>query len=151
MVGFLTNSSKMKRMLIGYWVLVPMVFLFYLAVTASLQSVSIDELLFNIPSLTVTSIVSFLLIFQLSGLLCLTRSMDNKHSLLGIYLLFNFIQQVLISNFIGAILCFLYYKSLNDSAEKKQLAKLEYWMIYGLIFFVSALSFVVIWVRFLLT
>lgn len=151
MVRFFTNANKMKCLLVGYWLLVPTLFLFYLMLTSTLQSVSIEELLSNVPSLALTCIVSFLLFFQLFGLLFLARSMDNKQSFLGTYLVFNIIQQALISNFIGAIFCFLYYKSLNTHSEKKQLTQTEYLLMYGLLFFVSVLTLVVIWARFSLT
>lgn len=151
MVRFFTNANNIKKLLVGYWLVVPILFLSYLMLTTMLQNISMEELLLNIPSLALTCIVCFLLFFQLYGLLFLTRLMNNKQSFLGKYLLFNLIQQVLINNFIGVILCFLYYKNLDTYSEKKQLTKIEYLLMYGLIFFVSVLTLIVIWARFLIT
>ncbi|MEI5991903.1 hypothetical protein [Enterococcus crotali] len=143
----LLHPTKMKRLLFGYWLIVPLLFGLYSLSLAMVQNVSVGTVFMHIPSLTLTSIVVLLLIFQLFGLYVLGNSSDCRHSLLGTYLKFNLVQQLVSLNIPGFILCLLFYRSLLDAKEEAGLSRQVQWMTYGLMGFVGVLTILVVWIR----
>ncbi|MGM0217798.1 hypothetical protein [Enterococcus sp. AZ126] len=141
------HPVKMKKILFGYWLTIPLLFGLYSLILAAVKNVPILTIFMNIPSLALTSIVVLLLIFQLFGLYILGRSSDCRHSLLGFYLKFNLIQQLFTVNVPGFLLCLFFYLSLIDAKEQTDVSKQEKWLIYGLIGFISLITILVTWVR----
>lgn len=142
------QPTKLKRMLAGYWLMVPLLFGLYIVILAAVKGVSTATIFMGIPSLTLTSIVVLLLLFQLFGLYLIGDSSDYRHSLLGAYLKFNMIQQLFSLNIPGFILCILFYRSLLDGQEEVRLPKKTRWMMYILMGFVCVITVLVVLIRF---
>ncbi|WP_206911503.1 hypothetical protein IGL98_002181 [Enterococcus sp. DIV0840] len=143
----LLHPTKIKRVLFGYWLMVPLLFGVYILTLATVKQVSVGTVFTSIPSLTLTSIVVLLLFFQLFGLYIMNNSSDCRHSLLGFYLKFNMVQQLLSVNIPGFIICLLFYRSLLDDKEVVVLPKQVQWTVYSLMVFVGLLTILVLWVR----
>lgn len=141
------HSTKMKRVLFGYWLVVPLLFGVYILTFTTVKQVSVGSVFTSIPSLTLTSIVVLLMVFQLFGLYIMNNSSEYRHSLLGVYLKFNMVQQLLSFNIPGFLICLLFYRSLVDGNEESALPKQVQWTVYGLMGFVGLLTILVLWIR----
>jgi hypothetical protein len=141
------RTDKMKRLLIVYWLLVPLLFGVYLLSFAAVKTVSVSTIFSTIPTITLTTIVVLLLLFQLYGLSILGDSSGCRHSLLGVYLKFSMIQQLFTVNIPGFLLCLFFYRSLSDSKENSTLSKQVRWLSYMLMVMVGLLTILVTWIR----
>lgn len=146
MASFL-HPTKMKRVLFGYWLMIPLVFGLYISILAAVKNVSVSILFTSIPSLTLTSIVVLLLFFQLFGLFMVGNTSDCRHSLLGFYLKFSMVQQLFSLNIPGLILCLFVYRSLVDAKEKVNVSKQVQWAVYMLIGFIGFITILLVWIR----
>ncbi|MHC5227344.1 hypothetical protein ACYSNW_03580 [Enterococcus sp. LJL99] len=148
MTTFITNTSKLKKLLFFYWLIVPALFGLYLFLTSTTQRISVEGLLTNIPGLALTSIVSLISIFQAFGLYYIGNTSDCRQSLFGYYLLFSLIQQLFTLNVIGVGLTLLLYRSLLSAKETKKLSAQVKLSMYGLMVFIGFITFLVVIVRF---
>ncbi|ALS37781.1 putative integral membrane protein [Enterococcus rotai] len=141
------HPTKMKRVLFGYWLMIPLVFGLYISILAAVKNVSVSSVFTSIPSLTLTSIVVFLLFFQLFGLFIVGNTSDCRHSLLGGYLKFSMVQQLFSLNIPGLILCLFVYRSLLDAKEKVSVSKQVQWAVYMLMGFIGFITILLVWIR----
>lgn len=141
------QPNKMKGVLFGYWLTIPLVFGLYIFVLATVKNVSAVTIFTSIPSLTLTSIIVFLLFFQIFGLFIIGNSSDCRHSFMGSYLKFSMLQQLLSVNIPGLILCLLFYRSLLNDKEEVELPKQVRWTMYGLMGFISIITILIVWIR----
>lgn len=141
------RPTKMNQVLFGYWLTIPLLFGGYILTLAAVKNSSVSGVFFSIPSLTLTSIIVLLIVFQLFGLYIIGNSTDCRHSLLGFYLKFNMVQQLLSVNILGFLICLLFYRSLVDGKEESALPKHVQWTTYGLMGFIGFISILVFWVR----
>lgn len=100
-----------------YWVIVPIAFYLYLLITAGMEKLSINELLITNPGLTVATLIASLLLIQFALLVYVQNISSSKNGLLGKYLWFAIIQQILIGNIFGAGMAFFYERGLNSFSE----------------------------------
>ncbi|MBL5010608.1 hypothetical protein CUZ96_0271 [Enterococcus lactis] len=77
----------------------------------------IHEAFFHNPYIALGSLFPFLMLFQASILYFLEKR-TIETSLLRIYLQFTVVQQVITGNLIGALLAFLYVRSLKKCGKK---------------------------------
>ncbi len=102
-----------KHILLGYWIAAAFLFYFYAILMTIRMNGVIHEAFFHNPYVALGSLFPFLMLFQASILYFLEkRTIDI--SLLRIYLQFTVVQQVITGNLIGALLAFLYVRSLKD-------------------------------------
>lgn len=141
------QSTKMRQLLCGYWLLVPLLFGAYLFTLATVKNVPVGMIFTSIPSLTLASIVVLLMIFQLYGLYIIGHSSESRHSLLGSYLIVNTIQQLLSFNIPGFVICLLFYRSLHNEKERSRVPKQIKWIIYGLMSFISFMTMIILWLQ----
>ncbi|WP_429950826.1 hypothetical protein [Enterococcus sp. AZ101] len=147
MTRLLLEPIKMKRLLFGYWLLVPCLYVVYLFTLAAVQQTTVSIIFATIPSLTLTTIIVLLLFFQLFALYKLIDSSDYRASLLGNFLKFSMIQQLCSLNIIGIILCILVYRSLLPTKDELILPKSEQWIVYGVMTFVGCVTVIVLLIR----
>ena len=101
-----------KHILLGYWIAAAFLFYFYAILMTIRMNGMIHEAFFHNPYIALGSLFPFLMLFQASILYFLEkRTIDI--SLLRIYLQFTVVQQVITGNLIGALLAFLYVRSLK--------------------------------------
>ncbi|WP_430607781.1 hypothetical protein IGJ55_001297 [Enterococcus sp. AZ170] len=65
MTRLLLEPIKMKRLLFGYWLLVPCLYVVYLFTLAAVQQTTVSIIFATIPSLTLTTIIVLLFIFSI--------------------------------------------------------------------------------------
>ena len=147
-MAVLTNTSKLKKILLFYWLLNPVLFGMYLFLMSLNQGEPIGELLTYIPSLALTSIIAWLSIFQAFGLYFVGSTSDCRHSLFGYFLIFSMIQQLLTLNIIGLALTGLLYRSLFVVKEENELSNKLKIVTYSLMIFVGLLTIIVVLIRF---
>lgn len=137
------KSLRIKRnVLLGYWILVPILFYFYLFLVSFNQQVPISQLIAQIPGLALTLLLSFLTLFQ-AAFLYFIDSKGDKHSLLvKKYLSFGMIQQVMTGNILGAALCFFYNKQVF--AVNEVTTKNEKIIFYSVTVFIGLISLVIL-------
>lgn len=82
-----------------------------------MEKLSINELLITNPGLTVATLIASLLLIQFALLVYVQNISSSKNGLLGKYLWFVIIQQVLIGNIFGAGMAFFYERGLNSFSE----------------------------------
>ncbi|EOL45896.1 hypothetical protein [Enterococcus caccae] len=146
-MAVLLHPTKIKRVLFGYWLGVPLLFGLYIFILAAVRNVSAVTIFTRIPSLTLASIIVFLLFFQLFGLAVIGHSSDCRHSLLGLYVRFNMFQQLCTFNIPGFFLCVLFYRSLLDGKEEVALTKQAQLVMYVLMGFVGLMTILTVWLR----
>lgn len=106
-----------KHILLGYWITAAFLFYFYAILMTIRMNGMIHEAFFHNPYIALGSLFPFLMLFQASILYFLEkRTIDI--SLLRIYLQFTVVQQVITGNLIGALLAFLYVRSLKRCGKK---------------------------------
>ncbi|MGY3765488.1 hypothetical protein ACWOAH_02915 [Vagococcus vulneris] len=111
------QTNLWRRVLIGYWLLIPVVFLSYTGLTAIKLSVSFQQLLTD----SGTFAVGLLLICLMLVMALMMMMIDSQHEvLLKKYLVFAMIQQVVTLNVIGAVAAFLYYRTLSQQEDSEQ-------------------------------
>jgi hypothetical protein len=137
------KSFRIKRnVLLGYWILVPSLFYFYLFLISFHQQLSIQELITQIPGLALAFLVSFVTLFQAACLYFIGHEKANSGNLEKQFLTFSMVQQILTGNIIGARLCYFYNKQLFSGEENpSQRTKLLFYSIVG---FVSLISLVIL-------
>lgn len=148
MTTFLTNTSKLRKLLFFYWLIIPVLFGLYLFLTSTMQGISVEGLLTNIPGLALTSIVSLLSIFQAFGLYYIGNTSACRRSLFGYFLLFSIVQQLVTLNMIGLALTFLLYRSLLATKEMREVTNQAKMLMYGLMAFIGIITILVVIVRF---
>lgn len=137
------NKPKRKSLVLGYWLLLPFIFFMYLLTFAAVNGSSVGKLLTNIPSLTLTFLLSCLMLVQAYLLFCLTTK-ETDEKLLNRFLLFSMLQQVLTANLIGTVLLYFYRRSLKDEPRKDTCVaawsvRFEAYTLMGMVGILSAL------------
>ncbi|WP_086313578.1 hypothetical protein A5821_001100 [Enterococcus sp. 7F3_DIV0205] len=141
------HPVKIKRILFGYWLAVPLLFGCYSLILATVKQISLITIFTSIPSLALTSIVVLLMIFQLFGLYIVGDLCEYRNSLLGFYLKFNMVQQLLTLNIPGFLFCLFFYRSLLVGKEKAELSKQMKWTAFSLMGFISIITILVVLIR----
>ncbi|WP_207702158.1 hypothetical protein [Candidatus Enterococcus ferrettii] len=137
------NNTKRKSLVLSYWLLLPFLFFMYLLTFATVKGSSVGSLLTNIPSLTLTFLLSCLLLIQAYLLYRLTTKETNE-KLLNHFLLFSMLQQAITANLIGTVLLYLYRKSLKNeqlknTCETAWSVQFETYTLMGLVGILSVL------------
>ena len=140
------TTSKLQNILIAYWVIVPVLFYIYLAITSFSQQVSMQDMLQSVPGIALGNLLVSLMLFQAGILFFVSRFSQSKSGLLGKFTLFSIFQQLLTGNFIGAALAFFLGRSLLPTEENTtSQAKLIFYMALGFVLLFSALTAFVAW------
>ena len=99
-----------KHILLGYWIAAAFLFYFYAILMTIRMNGVIHEAFFHNPYIALGSLFPFLMLFQASILYFLEkRTIDIS---------FTVVQQVITGNLIGALLAFLYVRSLKRCGKK---------------------------------
>lgn len=137
----LKSIKVSKNLLLGYWVILPAIFYFYLFLVSFDQQIAIQQLVLEIPGLALALLLSFLILFQAASLYFIT-SREMGSDAVKKFLSFSMIQQILTGNIIGAALCFFVNKNFyGDQVEASQKNKM---ILYSAIGFISLISLIIL-------
>lgn len=139
------KSLRVKRnVLLGYWILMPVLFYFYLFLVSFNQQVTIQQLILQIPGLTLGLLLSFLMLFQ-AACLYFMGAQTNKPTLFEKrFLTFSLFQQVLTGNIIGAALCYFYSrKMVADNQAVSSNTRVIYYFAIG---FISLITVIILFI-----
>ncbi|MDT2822736.1 hypothetical protein P7H74_13360 [Enterococcus devriesei] len=137
----LKSIKVSKNLLLGYWVILPAIFYFYLFLVSFDQQIAIQQLVLEIPGLALALLLSFLTLFQAASLHFIT-SRETDSDAVKKFLSFSMIQQILTGNIIGAALCFFVNKNFyDDQVEASQKNKM---ILYSAIGFISLISLIIL-------
>lgn len=128
-----------QKILIGYWLGIPIIFLLYAFLTALKMNTNFAQLLIQLPGFSISFLLSCVMWVQ--GMVFIRTKSEMK----GKFLFFAIIQQALTLNFIGAI--FSYFALRKQSTEYQFASKAEKMSFYC--FWVSIL-FLSLFVTFLM-
>lgn len=128
-----------QKILIGYWLGIPIIFLLYAFLTALKMNTNFAQLLIQLPGFSISFLLSCVMWVQ--GIVFIRTKSEMK----GKFLFFAIIQQALTLNFIGAI--FSYFALRKQSTEYQFASKTEKMSFYC--FWVSIL-FLSLFVTFLM-
>lgn len=133
-----------KNVLLGYWVLMPVLFYFYLFLVSFNQQVSIQQLILQIPGLTLGLLLSFLMLFQAACLYFISSQSEKSLFVEKRFLTFSLFQQVLTGNIIGAALCYFYNKKMV--AENQSVSRNTMIIFYFSIGFISLITAILLFI-----
>lgn len=139
------KSLRVKRnVLLGYWVMMPVLFYFYLFLVSFNQQVSIQHLILQIPGLTLGLLLSFLMLFQAACLYFISSQSEKIFFVEKRFLTFSLFQQVLTGNIIGAALCYFYNKKMI--AENQSVSRNTMIIFYFSIGFISLITAILLFI-----
>ncbi|MGX6992220.1 hypothetical protein [Vagococcus penaei] len=133
------RTNLWRNILVGYWILIPVVFLCYTGMTSLKLSVTFKELLTNTGTFAVGLLLSCLMIVLALMLLMIDKTQVSQHSILGRYLVFAMIQQVLTLNFVGVIIAFFYYRTLPVKSQQDKILTFMPILIMAILLLLSVL------------
>ncbi|MHC5248623.1 hypothetical protein [Enterococcus sp. LJL90] len=136
------TPNRIKNFVIGYWLLLPVLFYSFVLLFAFNSQSSFTTLIAEVPSLTLTFLLTCLML--LLAFLMYTLSKDqNNQQLLKRFVIFALVQQVATANLIGAALVFAYFKSVKHQPIAAGVAttktQFESYLLMGLIGLLSIL------------
>ncbi|AQP54035.1 hypothetical protein CBF34_06665 [Vagococcus penaei] len=102
-------------------------------------SVTFKELLTNTGTFAVGLLLSCLMIVLALMLLMIDKTQVSQHSILGRYLVFAMIQQVLTLNFVGVIIAFFYYRTLPVKSQQDKILTFMPILIMAILLLLSVL------------
>ena len=139
------RSMNVKRnLLLGYWIVLPVLFYFYLFLVSFNQHVTIQQLILQIPGFTLAFLLSFLMLFQAACLYLIGAQNEKKSLIEKRFLTFSLFQQILTGNIIGAALCYFY--SRNMFAEKQTASRNEKFIFCFAIGFISLITAIILFI-----
>ncbi|MDT2737383.1 hypothetical protein P7H00_09610 [Enterococcus pseudoavium] len=139
------KSLRIRRnVLLGYWILMPVLFYFYLFLVSFNQQVTIQQLIFQLPGLTLALLLSFLMLFQAACLYFIGSQSDTHTFFEKRFLTFSLFQQVLTGNIIGAALCYFYNR--NTFAENRPISSNIRVIFYFAIGFISLITAIILFI-----
>lgn len=133
-----------KKMLIGYWLLVPACFYLYLFMTSSMRQVAATELITNVPGITIAFLMASLMLIQSATVYFVQQISTSHEGLLGKYLSFSLFQQICTGNIVGAIICYFYKRSLYN--EEESISTVQKISIISICVFLSLFSLLTLFV-----
>lgn len=140
------RSLNYKKLLIGYWIIVPILFYLYLFLISLLGEASLETILLNSPSMAISMLITSLLLIQLLLLIYVQHISSSKTGILGKFLWYVVLQQVLTGNILGAILAFFYERSLPELSETN--TKSEKIIVIAVSIFIGFISSIVLFIKF---
>jgi len=143
---FSLKKTTYKNLLIGYWLAVPACFYIYLIMTSSMKQVAATDLIINVPGVTLACLMTSLMLIQSVATYFIQQISISRDGLLGKFLSFSMLQQILTGNVVGFLLCFFYKRSLFSEKETATTQhKIIVIIICGLLTIFSLLTLFVAW------
>lgn len=122
-MSFLKTKPFMKHLLMGYWLVISAFFFLFLIFTSALKGQAFTTLLTSNPTYAVSLLVSCLLLMMASLFFYIRQFSHSKQGLLGKFLLFAIVQQLLLFNFPGVLFAYLSYRLLDNQDDEKTTTK----------------------------
>lgn len=133
------KQTKFYKLLMGYWFLVPALFLTYTGLTCLKQSISFEELLTTTPTFSVGFLLSCVMLVMGLMLVKIDKRDASRKSLFGKFILFSLIQQLMTFNIVGVILSGLTFYSLSHTSSENESLTLSTKIVMGLTLVLSLL------------
>ena len=141
MLGWLKRTQIIQKVLVSYWLLVPVLFYGVLGLYSLQEATTIQQVVQSNPLVTVGNLVACIMLLQAGLFYLISKNSASKRGLLGHFLLIALVQQVLTLNILGVVLTFLYYRTLPNLKEQtNNQLKILFYMLGG---FITILSVVV--------
>ncbi|MBM7709422.1 hypothetical protein [Enterococcus lemanii] len=141
-MSFLKAKPFMKHLLMGYWLVISAFFFLFLLFTSVLKGQTFTILLTSNPTYTVSLLVTCLLLMMTSLFYYVRQISNSKQGLLGKFLLFAIVQQLLLFNFPGVLLAYLSYHFL-DSHDCENPTTKQTWIVWASAFALLLFSLLV--------
>lgn len=143
---FSLKMTTYNKILVGYWCVVPICFYSYLFMMSKIENSSMTALITTIPGITVTCLITSLMLIQAVMIHFIQQISSSQDGLLGKFLNFSMIQQLLTVNIIGVFICLVYKRSLYKQEEKVSWRqKTVVIVVCSIVALVSLLSVFVSW------
>lgn len=120
---FLKVKPFIQQLLMGYWLAVSAFFFLFLIFTSAFKGQTLTTLLTSNPTIAVSLLVTCLLLMMATLFFYIRQFSHSQQGLLGKFLLFAIIQQLLLFNFPGAFLAYLSYRFLDQHDGEKPTTK----------------------------
>lgn len=133
------KQTKFYKLLMGYWFLVPALFLAYTGLTCLKQAISFQELLTTTPTFSVGFLISCVMLVMGLMLVKVDKSNASRKSIFGKFILFSIVQQIMTFNIVGVILSGLTFYSLSHTSSENESLTLSTKIVMGLILVLSLL------------
>lgn len=135
------TTNRLQKILLAYWLIVPILFYLYLGITSFIQETSIQQMLQVSPGIALGNLLACLMLLQAGIFFFVRRFSQSKNGLLGQFTFVAIPQQLLTGNIIGAVLAFFLARSLNSGKEDATLqTKIIFYFVLGFIFLFSCLT-----------
>ena len=145
MIKWLNQPKKLQTILMGYWLVAPVLFYTYLFLSSLQSQVSVQTLIQQVPEIALGNLTISLMLLQACLLFFISRLSQSKDGLLGHFMIIAILQQLITVNLIGVGLGFLFYRSLLPVDEKiESKIKLIFYLLAGFVLLISGLLFFVI-------
>lgn len=129
--------------LIAYWLILPILFSFYLAMKMIFMGVDFQTLLTQNINVTVLLLIALLNPFSAYFLLNSPKNERNRNQAVGFYLKAMLFQQLIVGNLVGAVLVFLSYREMPYSQDSSD-SKMKMTSVYILVSIQYILSLVAV-------
>lgn len=136
--------NRWQKFLLIYWIVVPVLFYFYLILLTIKDQVSLDQLIQQVPGVAVGFLITCLMLVQATILFKISQKSVAKNGILGHFLWFSLVQQVVTGNVPGALLSFLAERKLFLS--KETIDKKTKLFNYGGMLFIGVISLLILFV-----
>lgn len=144
--------TKVRKMsfyssLIAYWLILPILFSFYLAMKMLMMGIDFQTLLTQNLTVTVLLLIALLNPFSAYFLLN-TSEKDRKHNQpVGFYLKAMLVQQLLVGNLVGAVLVFFSFREMPYSQDRvdSQMKMTSVYILVGIQYILSLVAIFALW------
>lgn len=117
MLTWLKQTQTLQRIVLGYWIIIPVIFYSLIGLFSLQEQVAIQHLVQSSPMIAVGNLVACLSLLQAGICYFILKFSNSKIGVLGHYMLITLIQQLLTLNILGVVLTLLYYRVLPSIKE----------------------------------
>ncbi|MFS7389704.1 hypothetical protein AB6884_09440 [Carnobacterium maltaromaticum] len=144
--------TKVRKMsfyssLIAYWLILPILFSFYLAMKMLMMGIDFQTLLTQNLTVTVLLLIALLNPFSAYFLLNATEKDRKRNQPVGFYLKAMLVQQLLVGNLVGAVLVFFSFREMPYSQDgvDSQMKMTSVYILVGIQYILSLVAIFALW------
>lgn len=144
--------TKVRKMsfyssLIAYWLILPILFSFYLAMKMLMMGIDFQTLLTQNLTVTVLLLIALLNPFSAYFLLNTTEKDRKRNQPVGFYLKAMLVQQLLVGNLVGAVLVFFSFREMPYSQDEvdSQMKMTSVYILVGIQYILSLVAIFALW------
>lgn len=144
--------TKVRKMsfyssLIAYWLILPILFSFYLAMKMLMMGIDFQTLLTQNLTVTVLLLIALLNPFSAYFLLNTSGKDRKRNQPVGFYLKAMLVQQLLVGNLVGAVLVFFSFREMPYSQDgvDSQMKMTSVYILVGIQYILSLVAIFALW------